>query len=372
VQHRYYPALDGLRAVAVSIVLVAHAGVPGLASGGVGVEIFFTLSGFLITSLLLAEHHATGSISFRRFYARRFLRLMPALWLVVGSVMAAALALGLFRRHFVLDAAYALAYITNWARIAWWTSVDSPLAHTWSLAAEEQYYVIWPIVVLVLARAVPQRRQRAVVLLMATGVAVTYRWVLIPVVSPARIYFGLDTHADGLLFGSALATFFDRRTTGVDLPLGVRIALVVAATAVLGGVIAVWTWHDPGMALIGFSACALATGVLIADVVSTQSVSSVVLSRPALVWIGRVSYGLYLWHFPLYYFLEKTGVVTGWREKLIVALPLTVAIATASYYLVEVRFLRLKGRFAPVLTREAARGDGLTTSASSGVPQQTA
>jgi peptidoglycan/LPS O-acetylase OafA/YrhL len=167
---RFIPSLDGLRAMAVALVMLFHAGVPFLRSGGVGVDVFFTLSGFLITTLLLREFRTYGGISLKNFYMRRFLRLMPALWLTVAFVLAACFLLGVHAAWPLRDAAIALTYTTNWARVYGMVSpvtlhsgwiVDSPLAHTWSLAVEEQYYLLWaPIIVFICRRFSPARTRR--------------------------------------------------------------------------------------------------------------------------------------------------------------------------------------------------------------------
>jgi len=319
------------------------------------VDIFFTLSGFLITSLLLREFNAFESISLRNFYIRRFLRLMPALWLTVAFTLACTWALSIRETWPVRDAVWALAYLTNWARLfdagrvtlanGW--VVDSPLAHTWSLAIEEQYYLLWPLVIGALCRrfASPAARMRALLVLFVC--IVLYRAVAVSHYSAARIYFGLDTHSDGLILGSATAALLSAYPAAWSrLSSLTRLCLIVTAIGALLTVMTLWTWRDAMMGRLGFAVCALATTLLILDCVTPgTSPLRLVLSRPVAVWLGRISYGLYLWHFPVYFVVRHWDAVWNWQRVLVVGGSVTLALSAASYYTIETRFLRLKGRF---------------------------
>jgi peptidoglycan/LPS O-acetylase OafA/YrhL len=200
---QYVPALDGLRGLAVVVVMIYHAAPELLPGGFLGVELFFVLSGFLITSLLLKEHDRSG-IQLGRFYMRRALRLTPALIVMLASVVLlswVALSGDAFRNT-VSDAAFSLTYIFNWVRASD-PGRSSFLGHTWSLCIEEQFYLLWPL--LLPAITMIGRRDRLTErLLVAVAAIVLWRMVLSNFASPMRIYNGLDTRADGLLLGCAL------------------------------------------------------------------------------------------------------------------------------------------------------------------------
>lgn len=254
---RGIPALDGVRALAVLAVLADHAGVPGLSGGFVGVDVFFVLSGFLITSLLLDEHRRTGRVDLGAFWARRARRLLPAL-----TVLVAAVALG--RRLFApdsvgglrYDALSALGWVANWRFAAAKTDyfaqggAASPLQHTWSLGVEEQYYLVWPLV-LTAVTVLLAHRSRASVRRLATlatvGVLATVGAIasaaeavwLSGNAAPGRVYFGSDTRAQALLAGAAAAAVFARRwplSDGPSRPAGTRKRgqLAAAAAAMAG------------------------------------------------------------------------------------------------------------------------------------------
>lgn len=359
-QNRYYLGLDGLRGVAVAVVLLAHASVPFLESGGVGVDIFFTLSGFLITSILLTEWVRHGSIAIKNFYARRFLRLLPCLWLTVAAYLVCFCAMsGTIPRHALKDAGAALLYVMNWVR-AYDYGGTGALGHTWSLAIEEQYYLLWPFLIVMLNRLGLSRRRQGWLLASAALLLALHRAALVGNVSAGRLYFGLDTHADGLLLGSALACFLSG-SGGQPLSAGwsklISYVFAPGAVAGLAVVAGCWTWNDPGMGLYGYAAAAICSGLLVLDLVaSPHSLLRRPLSAGPLVWAGKVSYGLYLWHFPIYAIINRNISGVTWQHTLLVGGTLSVLVAAASYYLVERRFLRLKDRFS------SAKATGITTS----------
>jgi peptidoglycan/LPS O-acetylase OafA/YrhL len=354
----YRPALDGVRALAVAAVLLFHGGVAVLPGGFLGVDAFFVLSGFLITSLLLAEHEQTGRIRLAAFWGRRARRLLPALLVVlvvvavVGRYLLPDVELGLLRG----DALAALGYVANWRMIYrgsdyfTQTAAPSPLQHTWSLGIEEQFYWLWPLIVVgLLALGVTRGRRvlGAVCVAGALGSALA-AFALYRPDDVNRAYFGTDTRAQALLIGCALAT--------VPLTRGRRGygALAVAGTA---GTAWLWTHADGTDAWLyrgGFTVTALAVAAVLAHAVaSPRGPTAWVLALPPLVWLGRISYGLYLWHWPLFQFV--TADRTGLRGVALLAVRcgLTVAVATVSFYLIEQpirrgRWLRRVPRFAPV------------------------
>lgn len=355
VKHTYYPSLDGLRTVAVGIVLAAHGGVPWFRSGGTGVDIFFVLSGFLITTILSTEWARTGSISFRNFYARRMLRLAPALFLT-GAFVAAGM-MWLEGRFPGTELAFALSYTANWA-LALYNYQLTWLNHCWSLAVEEQFYLIWPLLIVALERTGRGPAAKARLLIGGALVIAVYRASLVGVVTDERINFGLDMRMDTLMTGAALA-YFVQSLPGGRLPdaasrwLGRLLAPLGLAGIFL--VINTVTWYSPWMGWIGYVLVGSAALLIIADLVAG---SHSLLARPLMwkpmVFIGKISYGLYLIHLPVYYIVEKLIPEAPLLVRLSVKVPVSIALATASFYLIERRCLRLKDRFEPP-AREAQK-----------------
>jgi len=351
--HRYFRALDGVRFIAVGIVLAAHGGVSWFRSGGVGVDLFFVLSGFLITSILAAEAGATGRLSFRNFYIRRFLRLGPCLVLTcafVGVWQAATTG-----RVPWTGIGVGLTYTANWVRA--FSDADlSWLFHCWTLAIEEQFYLLWPWVVLLLVRRVPDDRTRALALAIgALGIAV-YRAGMVGVYTDERINYGLDTRMDSLMAGATLAYF--ARAFAASGGLGERASRWLGRCLAPGALLVVLatprivTWYSPWMGRYGYVLVAIASALILADLVlGRHSVLARPLSWSPLVYIGRISYGIYLLHLPLYFIVEQA--LPGWTlmEKLPLKLALTLATAALSFHVFEQPFLRLKSRFE---TREVA------------------
>jgi peptidoglycan/LPS O-acetylase OafA/YrhL len=348
----YQPALDGIRAFAVASVVLFHAGVTGLDGGFLGVDTFFVLSGFLITSLLLAERRRTGRISLIRFWARRARRLMPALLMmllvtvVAGRFLLDSDALALLRT----DAYATLGYVANWRMIYRGTgyaavnAAPSPLQHTWSLGIEEQFYLLWPLIVAGLTSWLALRRARALLMGMcAVGVVVSAglcTWLYRPD-SISRAYYGTDTRAQALLIGALLAGVLAyvtdrpalRRRGGYRGPLTLLAVVGAGATG--------WLWHAasedaPWMYAGGLTLAALATAAVLAHVVvSPGAPMARFLSLPPLVQLGRISYGVYLWHWPLFVFVTADATGLSRWPLLVVRLLGTLTVALLSYHLIE-------------------------------------
>jgi len=351
----YQPALDGLRALAVLGVLLYHAGVSWAPGGFLGVDAFFVLSGFLITSLLVDEWRKRGAIDFRGFWMRRGRRLLPALFLVVTAVCAYAVFVA---RPDELDrirgdAFGSLFYVANWRQLFGASYFDqlgtpSPLRHTWSLGIEEQWYLVWPLVLVVMLRVTRARRWLMVgsTATLALGSAVLMAVVFHQGGDPSRVYYGTDTRAQALLLGAVLAFLVSSprrrpRQAGATASLfGLECAGLVAVVY-LGWL---WThvadsstWPYTG----GFLVEAAAVAVLIAAASRPYSpILGRVLSIAPLRAIGRISYGVYLWHWPVYVYLTpaRTGLDDG--QLLVVRLAVTFGLAVASYALVEQPFRR--------------------------------
>ncbi len=345
----YVPALDGLRGFAVLIVMYFHADARNLSGGFIGVDLFFVLSGFLITALLLQEYDRRGSVNLKHFYLRRALRLGPALLLMLAVFCLGSL---LFleweqaRRH-LGEALVALFYMANWARAFDFYPTDF-LGHTWSLSIEEQFYLLWPLTLLLAIRFTHNRRQLAfaalALALLSWGLRSWYTW---GDVSLMRTYNGLDSRLDMLMLGCTLgiltASGLLAERTGRWLA---RWRWPVALLVVLGllALVIRADWTHPQMYYWGFTTTALLTLLLILDVTSNpRSLLARLLTLRWLVWTGTISYGLYLWHFPIYRTLVTAGV-TG-PTMIVLGTLATFIVATASYYAMERPLLRLKQRF---------------------------
>ena len=331
----YRPALDGLRAVAVGSVVAYHFGWRALPGGFLGVDVFFVLSGYLITSILLAEHAGTGALSMSRFYSRRLRRLFPALALVIVAVSVDTarhgnpIQLG-DRFHDMIAAVF---YYANWHFIASDQSYfagaagASPLRHTWSLSIEEQFYFVWPLLLLVLLRTVTlaRRRQLAVglaglTLLSAVAMAATF-----DPAAPSRAYYGSDGRAQQLLVGVLLAVGLHgvkRSARAVRAWSAIGAGALVALLLVMHGL----TDQSPLYYRGGALAVALVTAVLIAAL-ERQPETAVgrLMSVAPLAWIGKISYGVYLWHWP----------VMLWVHGTVLRVLVTVGLSAASFYLYE-------------------------------------
>jgi peptidoglycan/LPS O-acetylase OafA/YrhL len=351
----YRPWLDGVRGIAITAVFIHHLqhfiyqGRPlFLPLGSLGVDIFFVLSGFLITTLLLEEHASKNTINLKNFYIRRALRLLPALFVLLAFTALFALlflpfseAMTTARLSFI-----AIFYGTNWA-LAFGERSDL-LGHLWSLAVEEQFYVIWPLALMLLLRSGLAKRRLVLLIVSLIVLVCLYRCLLVsPEVDPLRIYFGSDTRADSLLAGCLVAMLVSwqmvprtRRTlTALKFAGGFSVLIVAAYIFNISGV--------PGRTLyqIGFTVFAISVGVFILQVMMTpNSRYKSILQRPTLVWIGKLSYSLYLWHFFTIGLTLRIPVSNPIRVA--IAIPIALGIATSSYYLIEKPFLKLKSRYA--------------------------
>lgn len=315
---KYSASLDGMRAVAALTVLAFHAKVPGFSGGFFGVDLFFVLSGYLITRILREEHEGTGDIKLLRFYGRRIGRLYPAL--IVMLLAYIALAPALFPQQsgpsHLQDAALAAIYLTDYSR--WFGAPVDLLGHTWSLSVEEQFYLVWPLILLMLVR-LPARH--AIFILVGMYIAAT-AWRLenlIEAVEHRVIYERLDTHATGLILGCLIGyvSFTIHRAWGLVAIAG--LAYCVATFRFL---------HTD----------TLQNGMPLAELLSAMLVLSRPewLAGPVLQWLGRMSYGLYLWHYPIMRWMRAEE--WEWPETMLFGSLLGLAAAAASYYLIECRF----------------------------------
>ena len=352
----YIPGLDGIRAIAVLGVLLYHSGVAGVPGGFLGVDVFFVLSGFLISSLLLQEIERTSAVGFGQFYLRRARRLLPALL----ATLALSAVLVLIFAHdaaaqFRHDAVASMFYVTNWwyvvQDLSYFETMGRPpmLQHLWSLAVEEQFYLLWPVCLVFLYkwRGRPGVGRVALsvalvsTLLMALG---SFIWNLPASGDASRLYFGTDTHSMGLLLGAALATVWrpgalPRRVAGPA-----KVVLWSAAIAALVALFAIFhqvgedsTWLYRG----GFFAVSGVTAVIIALACHPAIGFGTLLAVQPMRYIGERSYGLYLYHWPIFV-VTRPGIdlpfdgLPAW----IVRMGLTFAVAEVSYRFLEVPIRR--------------------------------
>ena len=365
------PAFDGLRAFAVLSVMAFHNGFSWIPGGFYGVDAFFVLSGYLITSLLLVEWGATGAIRFGRFWARRARRLLPALFVLVAGLAVLHLAwpgamdwpdpLG--------DSAATLGYAANWHFIAsnagyFAASAPSPLIHTWSLAIEEQFYLVWPLLVFAFLggfarrgrhrRGAADRRRRLVWLGALCGAgalaSAALMWRLTPTgASPNRAYYGTDTRAQALLVGAVLAvvlTVFRSRSEHVR-----RFGALSGVIGLVGAAV-VWDRVPETSPLAfhgGFLLASLASAAVVAGVVlaPTSPVARLLSLRP-LRYVGSISYGAYLWYLPVPLVITpERAHVDGWALFAIrTAVTLSIAALSARFVELPIRRGALPARRA--------------------------
>ena len=350
-QHRgfkYVPALDGLRALSVVAILLYHSPFLWAKGGFLGVSVFFTLSGFLITSLLLSERDRTGSISLKGFWVRRARRLAPAV-LVLFSLVAVLLAKGGLSKGSSIfgDAVATAGWAANWRFILHGeTYADvfgqpSPFQHMWSLAVEEQFYLLFPaVLLLVLGRKAANPRRWAAISLVVVGIATStfLLWHLFDPMSTQRAYFGTDTRIAEPFVGVLLALLLTRGGGVQVLPRAARWALDAAAAGALAGLVylvATWGQYDQGLYHGGLLLVAGLSAVVLAGITQPRSLMGTALSLPPLVWLGRISYGVYVFHWPVFLWLSPRR--TGLDSYALLALRCAVVllIAVASYALVE-------------------------------------
>ena len=361
------PALDGLRGLAVLAVLVFHLG--HLRGGFLGVDLFFVLSGYLITSLLVVEHRDQGRIDLGAFWVRRARRLLPAVLVMLAgvAVLLATLTPAADRPRFRGEALATLGYVANWQRmtadVSYWDifSQPSPLDHTWSLAIEEQFYVVWPLVVLAVLAVGARRRlalrtdRRVRVLGVAAAVAgVVSLGLLALTYSPVdtnRAYFATDTRLGPTLLGAAMAALTVGRPRREHAPgTGTELAGVAALGVVGVSVLVVdgqgsW-YYRGGLALFVAAALVLIRGVT----GGPPGRLARVVSRRPLAFLGAISYGVYLWHWPVIVYLTADRARVDGVALDILQVAVTLAAALLSYRLVEqpVRRGALRGRMAGV------------------------
>ncbi len=353
----YQPSLDGLRAIAVVAVVVYHLHQSSAPGGWAGVQLFFVLSGFLITSLLLSESSTTGGVSVGRFWMRRVLRLLPALVvMLVGYTVMVALTSGGSSGHDALvQSLRALTYGYNWFSVA--DGAWDELAHLWSLSVEEQFYVVWPLVMVVVlhgrrrgATASPGTRRLVALTVIGIVASAWWQWHLLADGHTIRAVAGTDSTAYAILAGCLLAEIRSLRLPGAQLLERIRPAAApVGVAAFLAIVLFV---HDAGHTTrLAVPVASLLMIIGLVDV--KRGPVARAFSSPPLRAVGRVSYGLYLWHIPAILLCGRVVREAGVASEL--KYPLAIVAMTAativSYRFVEQPFLRMKHRFEAPATQ---------------------
>ena len=336
----YRPGLDGLRAIAVAAVFLYHARIDWLPGGFLGVDLFFVLSGYLITSLLLVEWETRNRIDLRRFWLRRARRLLPALVLVVLASLALA---AIFARQDLArtrsDVLGSLFYYANWHQIianhSYFNLMGNPslLQHTWSLAVEEQFYIVWPLL-LVPCLVLLGRKRMPMIVIAGIAASVALMWILYnPGGDPSRVYFGTDTRAFLLLMGILVALVWPWI---MRMRRAVPLLELFGIAALVGSVLLFRQMQDfnPTLYRGGDLAAAFCFAVLVAAVAHPKTGIGEALGVAPLRWVGERSYGIYLWHWPIVVLVAgvntrpSVGVVVGEAA-------LVLAVAALSYRYVE-------------------------------------
>ena len=339
----YQPSLDGFRGVAILAVMLYHTGI--LTGGFLGVDMFFVLSGFHITSLLLEEIATTGRVGLRAFYVGRALRVVPALIPVVVIAGGAMIVLdpSLATVGFVLSVVFCVA---NWAIV--WGLPQGLLGHAWALAIGAQFYAMWPPLLLTLTRVIRRRWMLLLVVIAAVALAVAYRSkIMTTPAGMARIYVGLDTHADPVLIGCALAIF-------CASPLFRRSRRALVAWNILGVLagLALFTmlvsarFPEDYVFAAASTWAALASALVIVAALLPSSPCGDVLAGAPLTWLGRRAYALYLWHYPVFYVAGPLWKPDANPTPALLAWVATFALAATSYRYIEQPALDLKTKLA--------------------------
>ena len=360
---RFNPALDGLRGVAILLVILSHAHVPLFEGAFFGVDLFFVLSGYLITSLLLMEMQSAGRLDYWRFYRRRFFRLMPALALFLGTYCLVAPFLWPDLTDIYSDALVSILYLADYG-IAFFDSPDT-LLHMWSLSVEEHFYLIWPPLLVLVLRFTPTGKAwRAIALLWLLSSLWRIFWVL-EGQQFYEIFFRFDTRVSGLFAGALLAAllvekpqFYEtmkaQRSYAMWLPLAVPLLMALE-----------WDNHDAMIWGIPVVECA-AVVVLLA-VHQHSGLVYEMLTAPVLMKLGQWSYGIYLWHYPVVRYLRADY---SWPVVVVAGLAISTLLAALSFYTIERWAMRMRDAGKPPLKPAGPASEQPQSTASSAAKPQ--
>ena len=343
-QEKYIAGLDGLRAVAVLMVIGYHLKLPIFKGGVLGVTIFFVISGFLITRLLLQELQKTNKIDLKNFWVKRIKRIWPAMILMVSvTVIVCALFNRLLLSKASQDYISVLLGYNNWYQIfnniSYFDNggAPSPLLHCWSLAIETQFYLIFPLIIIIIAKFKSTKKERHQVLSIVTTVLIIVSSLLMMILfnpngDPSRVYYGLDTRCFSLLVGALLAIIVESDIKiGLTKPANDIIGIISLVCVCI--IVTKVTGYDAFLYKGGYLLTSILTAFVILSILRKQSMLSKFLSIPVIDWLGKLSYSIYLWHYPII-ILISGGKTSPWYIMLIEVI-LTLVLASASYYLVE-------------------------------------
>ena len=323
---QYIPAIDGLRALAVIAVMFYHLGFSWIPGGFLGVDLFFVISGYVITRLLLDSIAQSGGLDLRGFYIARARRLLPAL---LFTVVTTTIAIGIWApdtiKRFVTDMPFALTGTMNWWLVAreqdYFESIGRPplLQHTWSLAVEAQFYLVWPLILYFILKRLGKNRIPFAALLIAAASGITLLIVSLSLDASSssdvsHIYFGTDTHSIGLFLGAALAVSWIPQNFTTTLTKQAQ--NFIDGVGVFGfiGILATFLFideSDPTLYKIAFPLAAIFGAAIIMSVVHPASRFAPVLENPVLLWIGQRSYAIYLWHWIIFQVTRPTVDLAG-------------------------------------------------------------
>lgn len=336
---KYYPQLDGLRGVAILLVMLFHAKIPFFTGGYIGVDIFFVLSGFLISSSLIKEFKMKNNINLKYFYIKRIRRLFPALFLfLVVYIIISYITLNSeeANKNFI-DSIIALFYITNWVQAFEIRSMGL-IKHTWSLSIEEQFYLIWPITIYILLKNTRINYILGVIFLLSL-LSWGHRALLVIFedFSLMRSYSGLDTRFDALMVGCMLSILFNYFYENLKRIYNFFIQLMtIISILYLAYIVGRMSWLSVQMFTLHFYTTAICSAFIIYSIlINDKSIICFIFKNNILVKIGKISYGLYLWHYPIFYILRSEN------SPLFVFLfggSLSLVLALLSYNFIEKKF----------------------------------
>jgi peptidoglycan/LPS O-acetylase OafA/YrhL len=352
---QYIPAIDGLRAIAVIAVIFYHLGFDWIPGGFLGVDLFFVISGYVITRLLLDSIERSGGLDLRAFYLARIRRLLPAL---AFMLVTTAIAVGIWApdtiKRFAIDAPFALTGSMNWwlvgRELDYFESIGRPplLQHTWSLAVEAQFYLLWPLILLLILRFAGKKRISLIAIIIAafSGIALMFVSFSLDSASSSKvshIYFGTDTHSIGLFLGAALAvswipqnfkTEVSRKAQDFIDGIGVFGFLGILATFLL------INESDPTLYKIAFPLAGLFGAAILTSIVHPASRFAPILQNKVLLWIGERSYAIYLWHWVIFQ-VTRPDVDLAGESWALLALRILIVFALAD---ISLRYVELPVR----------------------------
>lgn len=346
----YNPALDGLRGVAILLVILSHAHAPLFNGAFYGVDIFFVLSGYLISTLLLQEAMHSGRIDYGRFYCRRLYRLMPALALFLAVYCLVAPQLWPHSEDVYSDALISFLYLADYG-IAFFDAPNS-LLHMWSLAVEEHFYLLWPpLLMLIVRTSHAGQRWRAIAWLYVLAWVWRILWVVYEQAF-YEVFFRFDTRASGLLLGSMLAALVIERPVWL-MALRQRLTHSMWLVLAVPLLMAAHSWDDMNVMLWGVTLVECATFVVLLAVQRTSSPLHEMLRAPVLVWVGKLSYGIYLWHYPVVRYLR-----TDWHWSITVVMGLAISALLAFISLRSIECWALRWRDRPARSPAVRQAHG--------------